>query len=116
MEKDLEHKVNMEKKREEAKENKCYSDLPQVQKNIIFMMGVGPHNENVKQEDVQPSEDKITILRAKTGIKVQNHLHFEMKEKGCLVELVLGFCKNLNNGNLTTSSSISDSTHGFSPF
>ena len=113
MEKDLEHKVNIKKKREEAKENKCYSDLPQVQKNIILMMGVGPHNEEMTLEGMQPSEDMITVLRAKTGIKVQNHLHFEMKEKGCLVELALGFCTNLNNGNLTTSSSISDSTHGF---
>ena len=51
MGKDLEHKVNMEKKREEAKENKCYFDLPQVQKNIILMMGIGPHNKNVNTEN-----------------------------------------------------------------
>ena len=45
----------------------------------------------MKLEDMQPSEDTITIPPAKTGIKVKNHMNFEMKEKGCLVELVLVF-------------------------
>ena len=44
MEKELASKKEMKEKRDAAKENKTYDELPQVQKNVILMMGIGPDN------------------------------------------------------------------------
>ena len=104
MKKDLEYKIKLEEKRETAKDNKTYEELPQVQKNMILMMGLGPGNDHLPLTELTPSANMQTVLKAKTGVKVQNHLQFKMMEKKCMVELALGLCTNINNGNLMCSS------------
>ena len=46
--------MKLEEKRDTAKENKTYEELPQVQKNVILMMGVGPGNEDLPITDIIP--------------------------------------------------------------
>jgi hypothetical protein len=64
MEKELEYKMKLEEKRDAAKENKTYEELPQVQKNVILMMGVGPGNEDLPITGMIPSTNMQTVLRA----------------------------------------------------
>ena len=99
-----------------SKRKKTYKELPQVQKKLILMMGVGPNNENLPVTDMIQSLNMQTLPKTKTGVKVQNHLQFEMIENKCMVELALGFCTKLNHGNLMCSSFSSSAIKGFSPF
>jgi len=111
-------KIDFDEKEKESKEKKKkekgFEKLSSVQKKTLSLITATIDDSDENVDEMQPTEDMMTILEQTVGIKAQSHLQHEFNRHKHMCDIGLAMCTQMKNGIITSHPSVND-INGVSP-